>query len=1045
MKKKSKKIWNRMLAFVLCTIMVCGIAVQHEAVGVKAAGEVRLAGCSLTVSEGALGMNLFLSGLSDAQAANCTLQVDGTAHSLEKQSDGTYKATHFVIARDVPKKLSISLFSATTQIPLANAGAVNGTYSYSVKDYLATLEGNNDAMGRLAKAIDDYGTCAYYYFTGANSIPVEIKDADLSSYAMVKSGSLPAAITYAGSCLVLGDTIAIRHYFDVSAPLNSYELLVDGKPVEIQIDESRVNKYNIPLFYVEIPNIRAWDIDHAYTFKSTADGLTLTMKYSVLSYAQVATAQNKDQLLCKLVKSIYWYKVAFLECLEGTHGTGTDTSDYMNSKYTIDMPTAVIVVPSSATAEEQYSAKLLQKYVEEEDGYQPEIISDSVRQGTRGFEISVGNTNRPHGTAAYASNDSYAIKSYNGGIAITGIGKLGLMHGAMRFLEACGGYYYLSWNDLYVTNQKHFKYEPMGVDIDYERAFLFTDIDVCFSSINPAGDLTDPYYGKGKPSGYEYPRTGRLFSLAFGFNGFYADTYCLPKSEAGRETWYLTANKSSQYGDETPISGLAAGQAHTLGAEFFLAKDYFDKHPEWFAAYAWYESGELQKPDSQRKRTEEQLCPYMLLHDPEAYNIVLQHCRDMIANSYDPNAPIQIISISKNDGDKLCTCSYCLKDRAAHGDSGGLYEAVEYVQLLNKVSQDLHANGAYPNLYIDMLAYEWTVEAPPTGITCDDHVIVRYAPIRRCYGDYLNATPNGKGHVTNAKYYQELVNWTKICKHVWIWDYNSNFTTTVAPYANVDVMQHDIKLYKQLGVEGVYLQSNSRHLESNSEFGDVRNYIEGRMLQDPSRNYEEELAFITDALYGKAGIYVREYMKHMEKQARNHHAIVNHRDDVYMYDRYVYNVYAGVHWWNEQKVIDGRMPDEEIGYCEGLWKEINKIAAGESAAVRKRLARLEISWRLVKSTLNVYEFNNPSTYKSQNELLIKDMKAAGIEFFSAISAKTINNCNLPQNHPDNWYPIKRANGTEDTSDRTIGTFTSTNPGGNLSPEIPKQLFVFEKP
>lgn len=190
---------------------------------------------------------------------------------------------------------------------------------------------------------------------------------------------------------------------------------------------------------------------------------------------------------------------------------------------------------------------------------------------------------------------------------------------------------------------------------------------------------------------------------------------------------------------------------------------------------------------------------------------------------------------------------------------------------------------------------------------------------------------------------------------------------------------------------------------------------------------------------------MREYMKHMEKQARNHHAIVNYRDDVYMYDRYVYNVYAGVHFWDGKKVMNGRMPDEEIGYCEGLWKEINKIAAGESADVQKRLARLEISWRLVKSTLNVYEFNNPSTYKSQNELLIKDMKAAGIEFFSAISAKTINNCNLPQNHPDNWYPIRRADGTEDTSDRTIGTFTGTNPGGNLSPEIPKQLFVFEKP
>ena len=1742
MKKTRARAWNRMLALVLCTAMILGAVMQRWTVNVSAAGGVRLESCSLTVSEGALGLNLFVSGLSEAQATSCTLEVDGTSHSLKKQDDGTYLATHYVTPRNILKKLSISLYSGTTKIPLTNSGAVNGTYSYAVKDYLVSQEEKDNAMGRLAKAIDDYGTCAYYYFTGSNTIPVDVKDVDLSSYAVVKSGQFPSSVSYVGSCLVLSDTIAIRHYFNVTAAIDSYELLVDDKPVEIQVDHQRLNENGVPLCYVEISDIRAWSIDHAYLFKATANGLTQTMKYSVLSYAQAATAKNEDPLLCKLVKSIYWYKVAFNECLKelqggtdpgddpgevttdyvtyrmfgakgdgktndyaaivathayaneknlpvkadkgavyyvdkmdknnpkgaiiktdtdwsgaefiiddsklevtwsyddkdrktvyypddwdgqcflftvepsivyektwvnynvwwryqngkwsyykdefkkdgdqhiyigldpsigtytnsmylsdpvpalnmlnreftkntekldgyfgdkalyalktgaflrwgrygsegassslraqeevvildeygnidpnsklqwdwkdirevqkchidekqltikgckfttivnhafdtayinrgisirrsnvlmegvehylageeaeysdrsfgysnlykrddvfprygapyqgffrldhcayvtlkdcvfashhrvfskytpstdtwsnesssapydyyaeycvgltldhctaaraiiysvdyvkgllgkgpkveavcdttgvlddlrwgvsgtnyckdinvingsemnridahmgtynltvkdstmgwmgilavgfgkmhienvtsyakyfiklrddygsawygdveiknctwklsdtnctprliyakynptlvygfdaidegktypdgtpflyysqlpgnvtidgftldgsnvtnsalfsgglgifmnplstvretvnedyflnknntaewaykypllptkkvslknltviknpaikattfnhvvvvpvdntyhgeylfkdtvfeyddkstkvitaGEQGSGsesgsgseqqTGTLTYMNSKYSSDMPKAVIVQPESATPEERYSAGLLQKYVEAEDGYKPEIISDAVSKGSRGFEISVGNTNRPHGTAKYSSNDSYSIKSYDGGIAITGVGQLGLMHGAMRFLEACGGYYYLSWNDLYVSNQKHFKYEPMGVDIDYERAFLFTDIDVCFSSINPASDLTDPYYGKGKPSGYEYPRTGRLFSLALGFNGFYADSYCLPQSEAGREKWYLTANKSSQYGEETPIPGLAAGQAHTLGAEFFLADDYFDEHPEWFAAYAWYEEGELKKPDSQRKRTKEQLCPYMLLHDPEAYQIVFRHCQDMIANSYDPNAPIQILSISKNDGDKLCTCSYCMKDRAAHGDSGGLYESVEYVQLLNKISQDLHKDGAYPNLYVDMLAYEWTVEAPPSGITCDDHVIVRFAPIRRCYGDYLDA----QGHVTNTKYYNELVNWTKICKHVWIWDYNSNFNTTAGPYANVDVMQHDVKLYKQLGVEGVYLQSNSRHLESNSEFGDVRNYILGRMLQDPSRNYEEELAFITDALYGKAGIYVREYMKHMEKQAKSHHAIASHRDDVYMYDRALYNVYAGVHAWNGQKVINGRMPDEEIGYCEGLWKEINKIAAGESADVQKRLTRLEIGWRLVKSTLNVYEFNDPSTYKQQNELLIKDMKSAGVTYFSAIQGKTINDCTLPQNHPDNWYPIKNPDGTWNTSDRTIGTFTGTNPGGNLSPEIPKQLFVFENP
>jgi|GEM_PF-6425899 len=1043
MKNQIKRICSRVLAFVLSTVMILGMVSQFDTMPVKASPNgPMIAKWNLTISEGAIGLNLYFSGVSDGDVSNMTVKVDGTSHKFgAKQSDGTYVVSHRVNVMDVSKQLSVELYKGTSKVKLVNSVAVNGDVSCSVSTYLNSIKDRDDEYGELARSLINYATCASSCANGT-AIPISVEAADLSAYKASLTGEMPSCVSYKGTRLVLSDTFAIRHYFLFTEVVTDGEMYVDGQPATFYETDT------LGLIYIEIPDIRAWDIDHEYVFYAKARGKAITLKYSVMSYAYAALEANMGDDLTKLVTSIYWYKEGFNDCLAIAQGGGqsenpeeltTETLDYMNSKFTLDMPKVVIVKPASPTAEETYSANLLQKYIEAEDGYKPQIIDDSVTKGSQGFEISVGNTKRPHGTAKYSSNDSYSIKSYDGGISITGVGKLGLMHGAMRFLEAFGGYYYLSWNDLYLTNQKHFKYETSGISIDYERPFLFTDMDICFSSINPNGDLTDPYYGKGKPSGYEPPRTGRLFSLAFGLNGFYADTYCLPKSEAGRETWYLTGYKSGSYGSETPIEGLAAGQAHTLTAEFMLAKDYYDTHPEWFAAYVWNDKEELKKPDSERKRTKEQLCPYMLLHDENAYKIILQHCYDEIANGYDPNAPIQIISVSKNDGDKLCMCSYCMKDRIAHGDSGGMYESIEYVQLLNKLSEDIHAGGKYPNLYLDMLAYEWTVEAPG-DIVCDDHVIVRWAPIRRCYGHYLNE----KDHITNTKYYNELVKWTKCCKHVWIWDYNSNFMTTAGPYANVDVMQHDLKLYKELGVEGVYLQSNSRHLESNSEFGDIRNYIEGRLLQDPTRDYEQELAFITDALYGKAGVYVREYMKRMEKQAKSHHTVVSHRDDVYMYDRTLYDVYAGVHSWSGKKVIDGRMPDVEIGYCEGLWKEIKKIAAGESADVQKRINRLELGWRLVKSTLNVYEFGDPSTYKAQNELLIKDMKAAGVTFFSAISAKTIDGCTLPQNHPDNWYPIKNSDGSLNTSDRTIGTFTSTNPGTTAKPAIPENLFYYYK-
>ena len=137
MKKSTKRIWSRVFTLVLCTAMILGMTLQYCPIQARAAGEARVAGCSLTVSEGAIGMNLFLSGLSDGN--NYVLKVDGVSHPLEKQSNGTYKASHYVTPKNIVKQLSISLYSGTQKISLANSTATNGTLTYSVKEYLTSL------------------------------------------------------------------------------------------------------------------------------------------------------------------------------------------------------------------------------------------------------------------------------------------------------------------------------------------------------------------------------------------------------------------------------------------------------------------------------------------------------------------------------------------------------------------------------------------------------------------------------------------------------------------------------------------------------------------------------------------------------------------------------------------------------------------------------------------------------------------------------------------------------------------------------------------
>ena len=316
-----------------------------------------------------------------------------------------------------------------------------------------------------------------------------------------------------------------------------------------------------------------------------------------------------------------------------------DWSTYKNSKYTENLGKAVIVIPVNATEEEKLAAQLVQTALQYLDGpvynYMPEIITDSVKQGSRGLrEISIGNTNRPHGTAKYSSDGSYSIKSYNNGVSILGVGPRGTIDGAVYFAQLCGGYYWLSWEDYMRSNQDCFKYSD-SIDYDYERDFVFTDVDLNFPK---TAIYTKDAYGRTTVDNV----TNRVFSLSFGLNGFMVNTNV--RGVPGYQSWYLS--KGGNY------NGLQPGHVHTLATEYFNEEDY-RKHPDWFA-----NPGGTYDPYSTA------LC----LTNPEVYARIEKHVFELLDDPkvYDPNAPMQIISLSMPDGGEACYCKNCRAFRKAH-------------------------------------------------------------------------------------------------------------------------------------------------------------------------------------------------------------------------------------------------------------------------------------------------------------------------------------------------------------------------------------------
>lgn len=873
--------------------------------------------------------------------------------------------------------------------------------TYSVKQYAEDVLAAK--MGSSAKAdktlctlmVDmlNYGASAQVYFgrhiqvfankdlTAAQravasnlvtSAPTRLKK---GSFANPKATLQKIALTFDNSVEpVVYASFASEPNANVYAELSYKD--IEGVQKKIKVDSSSFEKDTAAgLYRMEFEGISPLYYSTPFTvvFKEGNNAISATTTYSVDSYAHDILAGEYGSQIKDLVKNLLTYGGS-ARAYYDAYGTveqpviDDGISSYKNSKYTKDMPKAVIVIPNSASKEEQYAANIIQRYMSREEGYTPEIVKDSVVKGSKGFEISVGNTNRPHGTAKYSSDGSYKIFYYsdgNGGISIKGVGKRGTINGAGKFLSLCGGYYWLSMEDGYKTNQKKFKYDT-NINYDYQRPFTFTDIDAAY------GKMSTGEYG--------------MFDVANGLNGYYANI------GAGDESWYL-------YSDQNTAE-YSKGQVHTLLTEYFHASD-LQSHPGWFTTDNFKTA---------------QVC----LSNSQVRARILSHVKEILNSSrYNPNAPMQILSLSQADNSNYCKCDSCKAFVNSHKSDqvkdsfprGGDYSPL-YIDLCNWVSEQIHQNGAYKNVYIDTLAYDHTLK-PPKNLTINKYVIVRFAALMRCYAHNCDDT----SCMRNLEDITYLKTWINLCKEkgaqVWIWDYNANWYSTIMPYANIDAMTHDIKYYKSLGIKGIYLQSNDIHLSCNTEFGDLRLYIEGVLLENPSADVDKEIEFFLNEFYGAGAPYIKEYLEAMVTQAKNHQC-GDGCAHPYQWRLFClrYDAKPGQIFNNEFIDYDGtdytsamdahnRMPDSEINKCEKLYNDAMNAVANDTARHKFTTGRTLVSWKLVKSVLRAKEFANSSNYKKLNEALYDELvDTYKTNAFSLIwRKKTKDKCNL---NPGEW-------------------------------------------
>ena len=132
-----------------------------------------------------------------------------------------------------------------------------------------------------------------------------------------------------------------------------------------------------------------------------------------------------------------------------------------------------------------------------------------------------------------------------------------------------------------------------------------------------------------------------------------------------------------------------------------------------------------------------------------------------------------------------------------------------------------------PGCFVGTLAYQFS-RTPPRSLKPHPNVAIQLCSIEACLIHPLN----DPGCPRNAAFCKDLEGWCRICEHVYVWNYNTNFACYNSPCPNLDVIGPNVRFLAAHGVNGIFMQAaGNRRTPSSVE---LRNYLISRLLWDPT-------------------------------------------------------------------------------------------------------------------------------------------------------------------------------------------------------------------
>ena len=229
------------------------------------------------------------------------------------------------------------------------------------------------------------------------------------------------------------------------------------------------------------------------------------------------------------------------------------------------------------------------------------------------------------------------------------------------------------------------------------------------------------------------------------------------------------------------------------------------------------------------------------LSNPKTVDYFEKKLREFIAKDREenPECPPFLYDISANDNSSECQCEGCRALVKKHGSYGGAV-----LEFMNKLGGRIEKD--YPEILIQMFAYETATKPPTSGIKARHNVLVRLAQLGSEFSIGHRDSLRTLHHPNNKLALSELEGWSALAR-LSIWDYWITYNKTAIGLC-FDPIQDNLRIYHKMGLKSIFVE-HERSLEI--PFYPLRIWLGRKFLNDTSHDIFELTDKFMPAYYGE--------------------------------------------------------------------------------------------------------------------------------------------------------------------------------------------------